>query len=173
MSSVGQSPPALTRLLILIAIPMSACILPVAPEFQDPPASPNYAPVLVDSKPRAGSIVTGTPEKTLFTITVLDPNVGDTLHIRWLADYPLRNGNTRTLAVDQLIANSTTGQDVTFDVNCGYSLAPLDQHQITAIVADRGFQMSQQGDETALVDPAGLSIQATWFLNLSCTPPAP
>src|SRR5215471_15875644 len=84
---------------LLLVPPMSACILPVAPEFQDPPASENFGPVITDSSPALGSVVTKVGGAPLppFRVTITDPNLGDNLHVRWLADYPPRSNNTRTL----------------------------------------------------------------------------
>src|SRR5882724_1117584 len=72
---------------------MSACVLPIAPEFQDPPASENYAPVFIDTIPPAGQVVTASPVAA-FTIIVEDPNVGDDLFVRWIADFPPLTDNT-------------------------------------------------------------------------------
>ncbi len=63
----------------------SSCVVPLAPEFQDPPKVPNYPPYFVDSFPFFGVQITA-PET--FEVTVADPNPQDTLYVRWVSDYP-------------------------------------------------------------------------------------
>jgi hypothetical protein len=160
---------------------MSACVLPIAPEFQDPPAAANVAPSFTDVVPPIGMIVDGTPTRVpVFTVSVTDMNLGDNLHVRFLADFPPFTANTRTLMKDTEIAHRTDGrpilQDVSETPNCTVdSLAKIPQHQIMAIVADRPFDDSpppagMTADLTKLLDPAGDGRKtiATWTLNLEC-----
>ena len=44
-------------LLLLVASPMSACIIPVGPEFQDPPGVPDSPPFLWMASPDEGTTV--------------------------------------------------------------------------------------------------------------------
>ena len=160
---------------------MSACVLPIAPEFQDPPAAANFSPVITDAVPLIGMIVDGTPARVpTFTVSVTDPNLGDDLHVRFLADFPPATANTRTLVKDTLIAHSTNGKPLLQDVSATPScttdnLAKIPQHQIMAIVADRPFDNSpppagMAPDLTKLIDPdrQGKKVIATWTLNLEC-----
>jgi len=157
---------------LFVVSQISACVLPIAPEFQDPPASPNYAPRIITTIPPQGSIVTGSASaSTTFTATVTDPNLGDRmLHTRWLADFPPQGPNTRTLTLNIDVSNLATGTDVTQTVSCQSLLAPVPEHPITVIVADRPFDDTKT-DLTALADPTGFTVQATWFLKLDCTVP--
>jgi hypothetical protein len=93
---------------------MSACVLPIGPDFQDPLSSPNYAPYFVDTLPVAGSIVTATSTVPLFRVTVQDPNGGDNLQVRWIADYPPFTDNTRVILVvaDRLFLDPVAGKPV-------------------------------------------------------------
>jgi len=156
---------------LFVVSQISACVLPIAPEFQDPPASANYAPRIINTIPPQGSIVTGSITGiSPFTATVTDPNLGDSLYVRWLADYPPQGPNTRTLVPDTKMGNSPTGQDVAAAVSCtNVQLAPITEHQITVIVADRPFSTSPTDDKTALMDPVGFTVQANWILKLDCT----
>ena len=158
-----------------MVVSMSSCVLPVAPDFQDPLASPNYEPRIIDSDPMVGKIVTATSPSaiTTFTVTVTDPNPGDNLHIRALLDYPDVSNNTRTLIADQTIMHSLDGtllkQDVSVNVSCdtGPPAQSVMQHAVTIIIADREFgPLIPQ--PTALKDPDGLFVIANWALNLSC-----
>jgi hypothetical protein len=160
---------------------MSACVLPIAPEFQDQPSSANLSPAISDAVPLIGMIVDGTPARVpTFTVSVTDPNLGDNLHVRFLADYPPDTANTRTLVRDNEIDHSTAGKPILQDVSATPScntdnLAKIPQHQIMAIVADRPFDDSpppagMAPDLTKLLDPdgQGKKVIATWTLNLEC-----
>ena len=163
-----------TRTLILFVTlaSMSACALPIGPDFQDPLASTNYYPIIEDSSPPEGTIVFGMQStSTTFTVTVSDPNIVDSLYLRWLADFPPSDDNTRFLA-DQMIPASQDGSQLhesrSFEVTCQKLAPSIQTHQITVIVADRMFDSSSLAHLDTLVDPLGFTRQATWFLNLEC-----
>ena len=150
---------------------MSACILPLSPEFQDPPSSPNFAPVIIDTNPPEGSVLSRMPsEEITFRVTISDPNVLDNLYVRWVADYPPFSVNTRGLELDTL-THSADGTPLRAEadlmLSCLTTLAPIPMHQIVAIVADRQFDPTP-GQITSLVDDNGRSVQVTWYLNLDC-----
>jgi hypothetical protein len=149
---------------------MSACILPLAPEFQDPPAAQNYPPVITDADPAIGSV---TMAKT-FTLLVRDANLNDNLYVRWEADYPPLTPNTRSLNGSGTIYPHPTDVspvEVAVPVDCtADNLATnISQHQVMAIIADRPFIAGMNLDQT---EPGGFVVKATWLLNLECmTPP--
>src|SRR5207244_709655 len=58
---------------ICLALAAPACVVPVGPQFQDPPATQNYEPRILAAQPPLGERVTG----TTFHVTVQDPNVLD------------------------------------------------------------------------------------------------
>jgi hypothetical protein len=152
---------------------MSACVLPIAPEFQDPPASENYAPIIVDSDPPLGMRVTATAGKlTPFSVTVTDPNVGDTLHVRWIVDYPPFSTNTRVLQEDFPVPPSPSPTTVTQNIGCAEStLSVLASHTVMAIIADRGFMQSMLPPapvDLGRVQAEGLKAVAVWTLDLEC-----
>jgi hypothetical protein len=157
---------------------MSACVLPITPEFQDPPASANYAPVIVSAMPDIGSIVTATNPSAVptFTVFVTDPNLGDELHVRWIADFPPETANTRFLEKDFPITPSSgmaPSGNSSVTPGCTGDLANIPQHQIMAVVADRLFDdtlppMGTPIDLTKLAKPEGKKVIATWILNLDC-----
>jgi hypothetical protein len=157
---------------------MSACVLPIAPEFQDPPAAANYSPLILDSNPQIGSVVVAANPMMVppFTVFVSDPNVGDDLHVRWLADFPPFTMNTRDMVLDDHFTHSSNGvplnamSEVTPSCSA-HNLAKIPQHQIMAVVADRPFDNTQVGpnaDLTKLSDPNGRKVVATWTLTLGC-----
>jgi hypothetical protein len=119
----------------------TACILPVAPEFQDPPKAPNYAPFFVSFDPFAETPVTQVP--LTFSVLLADPNPQDTLHVRWAADYPpFVQTRSRLLVDEQTIMPGAVPQ-------ASYPLPALDSckvfasggdHRLVVIVSDRPFR---------------------------------
>src|SRR3954465_8419769 len=73
-------------LLLLVASPMSACIIPAGPEFQDPPGVPDSPPYLVSESPDEGTVVVSA--NATFVVTPGDFNVGDTIYVRWITEFP-------------------------------------------------------------------------------------
>jgi len=144
-----------------------ACVLPVSPSFEDPPASPNFAPTLVDSDPPAGSIVQ--PGLTL-QVTITDANPRDTLYVRWVSDYPLATADSRVLTDVRTFAPSSDGKvhatRVTYQTDCA-ALAPgLTVHRIEVIVADRPLK---KPDDPSLSDSANYRFEVVDAPNDSST----
>src|SRR3954469_22246342 len=73
-------------LLLLVASPMAACIIPAGPEFQDPAGVPDSPPFLLGESPDEGGTITKDPP--VFTVTPSDVNVRDDLFLLWLTEYP-------------------------------------------------------------------------------------
>jgi hypothetical protein len=158
---------------------MSACIIPVAPNFQDPPSTPDSPPYLSNFQPNAGSIVTvPVPDGLVFSANVTDPDLGDTLQVRWAVDYPPYTiGNT---VDDQApILPSANGQPinslVSENVNCvfvnGSTPSTEGTHRLELIVANRKFSdPSTQPPDQALdsIDEAGFVVRASWTFVISC-----
>src|SRR5436190_13153829 len=73
-------------LLLLVASPMAACIIPAGPEFQDPAGAPDSPPYLWTESPDEGTtVVSGTPT---FSVTPGDPNVTDKIFVKWITEFP-------------------------------------------------------------------------------------
>jgi hypothetical protein len=154
---------------LLAALLMPACIIPVAPEFQDPAGVPNSPPFIIQeetSPPFGAEVVDPT-----FAITISDPNVGDDLHVRWLADYP--GPATRTIEADHLYIARKDGlplrQRVPVTVDCSlYQLSPdLDRHQIIAVVADRLFADPSPNSLTLVTQDSEPAF-AFWNWSVKC-----
>src|SRR5437660_9514569 len=72
-------------------ITIGACVIPVAPQFDDP--EQNFPPFVVTSDPGVGEIFTPGQDETgtatrVIVVTLGDHNLGDPLYLRWLLDYP-------------------------------------------------------------------------------------
>lgn len=165
--------PALTLGLSMLSL--SGCVLPLSPDFQDPPAPQNYAPQIISAEPLQGSIGTS----TTFMITVKDQDLSSDIWIRWIGEYPPYSVSSRPLTdQDVMFSHSINGQPLvdstSVTVNC-FELAPLMQHPIMALVSDRAFLPRDTPDvslETLLTGASSSDAQmaeAHWVLNLDCT----
>lgn len=154
-------------LLFAVASSMSACIIPVGPEFQDPPGAPNASPEIVDPDPLWGAEVTTTAQMgQAFQIAVTDPN-DQLLHIRWIVDNQTRAGDPGPSMVEP----SEYGMRFSKLVTCNDVDTRLSRHPVTAIVADQQFELNDSN--LYHVQNQGLSDKITWTLNLTCLSSSP
>ena len=174
LSSSILRAPAAPVALFLTMLSTSACIIPVGPDFQNPIAGPNNAPYIIGATPDFGAIVT--PPQLTFSVTVTDPNIGDDLYVRWLADYPGANYRP-VMAMPSFVAHSTNGQplraSVSAIVDCvldNLAMTSDGEHRVEVIVADRPFVDPVPPDTRLdLVMDPGLAVHASWVLEqLSC-----
>ena len=156
---------------------MSACIIPVAPNFQDPPSVPDTVPYLSGFVPTSAEIITFLPPSMPFSANVTDQNVGATLHYHWATDYPPFTGVT-TFTDQAEISPSLDGTPtlVTELVTCKLVNNVSGTHRLLLMVADREFKDSSQTGLTtdnqldSLIDPAGTGhvVRANWIVVMSC-----
>ena len=166
---------------------MSACIIPVAPNFQDPPSVPDQGPYLAGYTPVDGKLVTYTPNVSTFSVVVTAPNVGDKLFFRWVWDYPPFNNSSSMIfysANPEITIGAgpdgrPIGQTVTQNICCSLVNNANGLHQVEFIVADGQFEDSSMAgltDDTkfdTLIDPAGHFQKATWTIVMSCMASTP
>jgi hypothetical protein len=130
-------------LLLLVASPMSACIIPAGPEFQDPPGVPDSPPFLWMASPDEGTtVVSAMPT---FSVTPGDFNVDDPIFVKWIVEFPpfIPNpGGTIDLRPDEL-SPSADGSPIRapakFIPNCNQVNSAAPTHHITAAISDRAF----------------------------------
>jgi hypothetical protein len=101
----------------------------------------------------------------------LDQNVGDTLYVRWLIDYPPYAG-TDPLALQTIIP---PGQDsirppVFFAPNCiDNNIAQGLSHRLLLAVSDRPFgPVDPALPAWDTVSPGGFRVDAMWPFQLDC-----
>jgi hypothetical protein len=154
----------------------SGCVLPLSPQFEDPPAERNYAPEILSTSPVQGGFVL---PQTL-SATVTDPNVGDHLFVRWIAEYPPYNDIKTRLMRDDFEAVPPNDNTAPFampsvaDVGCGNLAVQTMVHPVTMLVADRKFptlidfpNLTREQLLTKASDLA-LKAEAHWVLNVDC-----
>ena len=161
----------------LAALPLwiSACVVPVAPQFEDPPG--NSPPYLVSSVPPAGAVLPASADASgdalTITVTLGDPNLEDLLVARWLIDYPPYDASTSRAAPDIRLPPSgqVSREPITFAPSCvddQISPGPA-SHRVTLSVADRPFLPPDESDlRLDSVSAPGFVVRTTWIVNLAC-----
>lgn len=125
--------------------------MPVAPEFQDPAQAPNFYPYFHNTEPfheRTVTIGAGYP----FVVSVGDQNLGDTLYVRWVSDYPPFLANASKVLSDApdglgrpIPPNPPTTRQpevrppIEFMVQCEGFAPGMSVHRLVIIVSDRPF----------------------------------
>ena len=158
-------------LLLLVASPMSACIIPAGPEFQDPPGVPDSPPFLYMASPDEGTTVVSAT--ATFSVTPGDYNLGDTIYVKWISDFPpfVPNNVTREQNTDKL-PPSADGNPIrnaaTFPATCLKVDANASTHRITAAISDRQFDGQGLLTTPNFVPPT--LVIWTWEHNCMDTP---
>jgi hypothetical protein len=157
------------KLLLLFALSsLPACIVPVGPEFQDPPGIPNSPPQILDPDPTWGDEVTAPGNMGfLFRFTVTDGNAGDDLQIRFFVD-----GDPVAIQNDS-VSGTDTGIPVRSVIENRITCQLLSQqsklksrHAVLAAVADRMFDL--EAPDPLTVKSPGVATPITWTLNMTC-----
>jgi hypothetical protein len=159
------------------AVIAPGCVIPVAPQFEDP--EENYPPFVLSSDPSEGSRIS--PSEVLnrpIKVIIGDQNLGDTLFARWIYDYPGRDPNITRFGAQEQIARtgSIPRGAIQLQPSClmhDIARGPL-QHTLTLSVSDRPFLDSEDGDPVSPVAPLDSAregahrLRVTWFLELEC-----
>jgi hypothetical protein len=120
----------------------AGCVLPVAPEFQNPPTAPNYPPYFIDSNP---PFLTTVAAGQILKVQVSDPNPGDTLSVRWASDYPKYSQTKSAVLQDTknvTISAAELGLPFTTDCKNFAPFAAGAEHKLVIIVSDRPLSTS-------------------------------
>ncbi len=156
---------------------MSACVVPVAPDFRDPPATLEAPPYIVTSNPPINTSVTVPPGGFFtFTAELNDVTPGATIYYLWAFDYPpydqaiTRSGGPTNPITPGVDGQPTDGQ-ISFDLNCR-TISPAPGggpvHYFSLLVADRQFSMIP-GKFGEIDDSTGHRLSdAIWFVTMSC-----
>ena len=160
--------------LALLPLWISACVVPVAPQFADPPG--NSPPYVVSSVPPAGAVLPASADAgDAITIKVIlgDANLDDKLVARWLVDYPPYDEAISRAVPDVRLPPSgqVNREPITFAPSCSENqIAPGSvSHRVTLSVADRPFLPPDDSDlRLDLAPDQGFVVRTTWVLNLAC-----
>jgi hypothetical protein len=157
-------------LLLLAASFMPACIIPIGPDWQDPPGEENVAPQVRDATPFFGTelIVSGTEAK--FSIDVTDAN-GDGIFLRWFAgqaDQPFVRRLTPDSPPLPKTVNKNEVRPIQESFDCLDFMYLPARLNILAVVADRDFVASP-----ITVEEGGKVTFASWTMNFPCPTSSP
>ncbi len=145
---------------------MSACIIPVAPNFQDPPNQPDSVPYLqvLSGTPAFNSIYPLTGPSTTFFVNVTDPDPGATLYYEWVFDYPQSALGTPQLANANNAGLSPPAR-LFQDVSCQRVVATQSTtHQLELFVANGPFDDGAPAFGTP-TDPRTMVVSDGWTIQ--------
>jgi hypothetical protein len=154
----------------------SACVIPLAPEFQDP--EDNYPPFVLSADPPEGTRISPAEVDRPIKITLGDQNLSDTLFARWIYDYPVRDPALTRFGQEDEIARSgtVTRRTIQLEPSClrhNIARGPL-QHRLTLSVSDRPFLDPDKGETVSPLAPldsprdGAHRVRITWVLELEC-----
>jgi hypothetical protein len=154
---------------------MSACIIPLAPDFQDPPPVPaSPAPALSGFMPQNFGSTVSIP--ATFGATAIDPNLADTLYVRWIIDYPPYTANTLVLPTGTQSLTPPGQATISQPITCTFNnvLAPSvdSKHKLELIVGTQDFVANTCGISNANcldeIVGGGPVARAAWTIVMSC-----
>jgi hypothetical protein len=164
------------KFVFLLAVSSStpACVVPVSPEFQDPPGTLNAAPEISNPKPFPGPVA-GTTEQT-FSFNVSDPNGGSPLYMRWLSDFVPFSGIASRKIIPMMVTVSPSADGSIKNVLIEQKVQCSDvygeqtsTHQIIAAVSDRPYLDDGSTNWLDIPDP-GKQNTIVWTLTLTSCP---
>jgi hypothetical protein len=157
-----------------LALGLAACVLPIAPEFEPPE---NFSPYIASTSEPVGRILLqeGPEGRIDLSVTVGDPNLGDTLYYKWILDYPVFSFETRVITTG-ILGPSQNGSPerpaIVFDLAlCDYNPVDLQgqPHRLTLAVSDREFLTTSTGEARFTTVPEGAHLlMASWITRFDC-----
>jgi hypothetical protein len=169
----------LFRLVVLTAASsMSACIIPVGPDFQDPPPQPGSPPsISATAQYPFGSINTFQPPATgqlppQFSANVTESDVGVPVYYRWIFDFPPWSSSTQKgndLPISAHVDGTPINQTVYQPIDCssiGLTSRPSNgEHRLELAVSESSFEGIPNLDTP--MDGTQPAIQ-NWIIVISC-----
>ena len=156
-------------LLLLAASLTPACIIPVGPEFQDPPGVANSPPYAISPDPPAGT-VTANPT-VVFSVTPVDADVLDPLYVKWITEYPPFSADTHGVPQQMIPApggGSAIRPTQSFQPGCSSIASTRTMHQIQVGISDRPFLTDEDPKNLFATTDDSPAYIVTWFLIRSC-----
>ena len=165
--------PRLAASLAVSALLAGGCVVPVAPQWDDPEV--NYPPYVVGSDPTVGEIFTpGTSDENReIAATLSDLNLDDHLFIRWLVDYPTSDTSSPhlLLAVDYPPTGKPVRSTVHIRPGCQVIGRGPGTHRLMMSVSDRKYLDALNGDPVDPMAPLDSvpddanRIRVMWLIN--------
>jgi hypothetical protein len=157
------------RFLLLGAALLPACVVPLGPDFQNPPVAQNSPPLIGSEIPQFGAEWTN----STFQVTVTDLNGGDDLFVRWVSDYPPITSMTRALfapvtTIPHRVDGAQQYTPIQMTVDCVRDFIPrgITRHQIEVMVGDDDF--APESTDLTLLKNGSHASTASWVLDRQC-----
>ena len=162
------------RALLTLLVAISGCVVPVGPEWTDPPS--NTPPTISSADPAVGSLLEldadgGAPPEVV--VELADQNTQDKLYARWIIDYPpYQVGISRVvLTADLPGGNQIRRGLIRYRPNCSDDRISHDfaNHRLLLAVSDGPFaidDISQPPFEK--VKSGKFLVEGSWEFVLGC-----
>jgi hypothetical protein len=151
---------------------MSACIIPVGPEFQDPPPTLAAPPWIVSAMPVDVSVPYTITMPTEFTAKVADATASVTIYYQWVFGYPPEDSNVTHLLGDPLTfptaANEQPVQIMSPSISCNGIHPPPGSgpsYSFALILGDAPFSGNILGQ---FDDGSGMAPTYIWPIDMPC-----
>ena len=165
-----------TLLPLSLSLLTSGCVIPVAPDFQDPPLEPNFPPTVKATGPvNFGTLVNivATPTNPIasanFEATVSDQNPGDHIWVQWIFDNTQPFNGAISHAIPAMDVGPTNGNPLAISLlvscNLGLVMNSTSLHQLLLIVSDR--QPVEGGAFEDITSP-GFAAFGGWPFYMPC-----
>jgi hypothetical protein len=153
-------------LLLAAASSMSACIIPVGPNCQDPPTQPSSVPELEpvsSTTPQFGAFYSLTLPMAQFEVGLSDPDPGAKLQYQWVFDYPVNSFGPPRLAGGETIIPP---KQVSLPLSCqSVDTTQSTTHQLELYVTTGSFDMSKPSVFGVATDPNAKVVHNGWTIQ--------
>jgi hypothetical protein len=160
----------------LVAAGLASCVVPVGPEWTDPPA--NYPPTIKEANPAVGSLLPRDPDAGgSFTVEVVlaDKNTTDDLFVRWIIDYPPppfdETASRLAYPTTQPGGGGIERPRLRFAPSCNddHIASGFSSHRLMLAASDRSFASDDPGQTSLDAVPEGNArVEAVWLFELNC-----
>ena len=139
--------PFLATVGALLFTAANGCVVPIGPDFHDKPPPekiPPIRPIFVAAGPEAflRTVTLDTDNPTRFTVKAEDPNVEDSISVRFSLNYPPFTLTTKSYGYDTK-GPSERMQPFYLDLTCDdVKPFPAADRRLTVIASDNGFYKS-------------------------------
>lgn len=153
---------------------LSACVVPVGPEWTDPAS--NYPPTIVKAEPVNGSPLTPDADAgtaPAVTVWLADQNTHDKLYVRWIIDYPPFVEEVTRLAPQDILPPEGRIErlPVLFAPSCNDDkiASGFTSHRLMMAASDRRFAFDDPHQGPPDQPTAGYSVvRGIWQFDTDC-----
>jgi hypothetical protein len=160
--------------LVLLPMGLSACVVPVGPEWTDPER--NSPPKIESAVPAVGSVLSTDSDADLpllVSVSLEDQNSRDRLFVRWIIDYPPFSEEATRLALTTILPGGDTTQRPTlyFAPNCtDHRIASgFSNHRLLFAASDVPFASDEPNPTNPdAVSDGSFPTEGVWQFKMEC-----